>query len=57
MATFKQTFRVPLPAGSSPVAVERIVKAVSTEQAFRIAQGIAKANNWAASGQPVKVGG
>ena len=61
---FKLNFRVPakalkawngtgytVDAASTSVSV----KAVSEQQAFRIAQSIASKNGWAVSGQPVRV--
>jgi hypothetical protein len=36
-------------------SVERKVNASTPQQAFRIAQSIAKKNGWVASGEPVKL--
>lgn len=55
---YRQTFRVPankLPKGTKQLTESRTFNAASEQQAFRVAQGIAKTNGWAVSGQPVRV--
>jgi hypothetical protein len=44
-----------LMATQTSEVVKRSIKAANKQQAFRIAQSIAKKNAWAVSGEPVKV--